>query len=502
LNGTTDPATLSVRGTHSALHYAYTNVYPVETIQYFYPEELEEFLQANPGFEDLVVRREIQVDELTRANDPSSDSASRNNTAPSSPVEAASHESDLIDLNASTEQFNIDANNAVVDLTCDDGDEQTKKKRGRGRPRSMSNTRPASNGSTPAATSSVNGHDSPPRNRKKRGPNTKNKAEELANRFNGTITDPKLLLEYVKQAPPNEVFASSHADSNYPSTLARKCIVEHVSRVPDNKVIEKQPSHYFYRKFFDQTSCELRDVEEHTKTGVTELARRSYKRVNIIYNRSGSQYSGRFTTAGETASDMDSDEILNTRQDGHAKSGPPLKRRKLDNKNRENGVEKEKGEKNEVLNGGGSEQQPNGNHNVNTTNTNRALKNYLSHERSESSEGEPVRTAVGPGRGRKRKLPELSNPEYMESLRIEYNNTSSNTTNNNTTNNTNVPAKQTVHTSTIDMILDDDYQGSSEVQMLERAVEKVHEAVDLSRHALEAFKKQITVRIRALEELS
>ncbi len=466
-------------------------------------------MTANPGFEELVLKREVQVDELTRANDPSSDSASRNNTVPGSPVEAASSESDLIDLNASTEQFNIVTNSAVVDLTSED--DEHKKKRGRGRPRSMSNSR-ASNGSTPAATSSVNGHDSPPRNRKKRGPNSKNRTEELASRFNGTISDPKIMLEYVKQAAANEVFASSHADSNYPSTLARKCVVEHVTRVPDNKVFERQPSHYFYRKFFDQTTCELRDVEEYKKLAPTEVARKAYKTANMVYNRPGAsngteaQPVPRFTATGETASDMDSDEIMNTPQDNHAKSGPPVKRRKLDN-NRES-VQHAEGGKTGA--NGVHELQLNDNHNVNTTtqavaansNTNRALKNYLSHDKSESSEGESVKTAAGPskGRGRKRKAPELTNPEYMESLRIEYNNSTAVT---NASNNTNIaPLKQPTHTATIDLILDDDYQGSSEVQMLERAVEKVHEAVDLSRHALEAFKKQIAVRIRALEELS
>lgn len=491
---------------------------PPETIHYFYPEVLEEFLKTNPDFEDIVVKREIQVDELTRANDPSSDSASRNNTNPGSPVEAMSTDSDLIDLNASTEQFTIVADHAVVDLTSED--DEHKKKRGRGRPRSMSNSR-ASNGSTPAATSSVNGHDSPPRNRKKRGPNAKSRTEELSSRFSGTITDPKIMLEYLKQTPANEVFASSHVDSNYPSTLARKCVVEHVTRVPDNKVFVKQPSHYFYCKFFDQTTCELRDVEEHPKSSAVEMARVAYDTANMITYKPAAttettevaettettttetvQVVQRFTTTGEAVSDVDSDEILNTPQDNRAKSGPPVKRRKLDN-NRES-VQPAKSAASDV------HSQPNGNHNVNTTttttttasaanaNTTRALKSSVNNDKSESSEGEPVKKAVGPstGRGRKRKVAELNNPEYMESLRIEINNT-------NVSSNTNVvPIKQPTHTATIDLILDDDYQGSSEVHMLERAVEKVHEAVDLSRQALEAFKKQITVRIRALDELS
>ena len=450
-------------------------------MEFFHPGVMEEFLKTNPGFEELVLQREIQVEELARATDPSGDSASYN-TAPGSPVASTSHDSDLIDLNATTETINIDTN--ILDLT---NNEEPKKKRGRGRPRSRQST------GTLAATSSVNGHDSPQRSRNTGRPIKR--LEEWKNKFSGTITDPLVMLEYVKLAPANEVFASSHADSNYPSTMARKCVVDHVSHVQDNEMFDKQPSHYFYRKYFDQTKCELRDAEEHEKITTKDMARKSYRHVNMTYTRpSQGQQPPRFTASGDTVSEINSDEIKHAPQTDHSKSGPPLKRRKLDNNHED--VQQEKNERDE-----GHEQHVNGNHIVNTavatgTSAGRVLKTSVNGERSESSEGEPTRKASGPGRGRKRKAPEPSSPEYMESLRIEYN-CNAGANNNNT-----VPIKHTLHSSTIDMILDDEYQGSSEVLMLERAVGKVHEAVDVSRHALESFKKQIAVRIRALEELS
>jgi len=67
--------------------------------------------------------------------------------------------------------------------------------------------------------------------------------------------------EYINTKSDNEIFASSHKDDNYPSTLNCKVTVKHIDEIEDlDAYIAQGPKFLFFRKRIDLQTLELTDA--------------------------------------------------------------------------------------------------------------------------------------------------------------------------------------------------------------------------------------------------